>query len=280
MKFPCERARGFTLIELMISSALMVLILASAYLSLRSALQSQRTVREREEVLQNARVAMKLITDDLRNACPLAPDQDFLGMKRTLGDAEADNVDFGTRNYTPKGAGEADRCEVSYFASRNRKTRELILWRRRDATRDAEPFDGGRREEIARGLVSFRLEYYDGYEWYDEWGDINGKQKARSQAAAAVRYNAEGLPEAVRVTMVFSARPAQPTNSDNDAEGSIANASEPPMTFQTIVRVLQGGTAEPDPGAAVNGGGGGNSPTGGGSPQPGATNPTNPGGPS
>src|SRR5258707_251491 len=103
---------GLTLIELVISSALMTLILASAYLCLSSGLSSQKLIESRAEIAQSARVAMARLTADLRSACPLSKDIAFLGMQRTLGDVQADNLDFATHNYTPHRAGEGDFCQV------------------------------------------------------------------------------------------------------------------------------------------------------------------------
>src|SRR5712692_6099094 len=78
------RRLGFTLIELVISSALMTLILASAYLCLSSGLSSQKLIESRAEIAQSARVALARLTADLRGACPLSKDIAFLGMQRML----------------------------------------------------------------------------------------------------------------------------------------------------------------------------------------------------
>src|SRR5437016_3900826 len=73
-------ALGFTLIEIVISSALMALILVSGYACLNAAVSSRKTIEPRLEVFQNARVAMAIMSADLRAACPLSKDYDFLGM--------------------------------------------------------------------------------------------------------------------------------------------------------------------------------------------------------
>src|SRR5689334_656047 len=94
-------ANGFTLIEIVISSALMALIMVSGYVCLNAAVSSRKLIEPRLEIFQSARVAMELIAADLRAACPLSKDYDFLGMHRTLGEIQADNLDFATHNYTP-----------------------------------------------------------------------------------------------------------------------------------------------------------------------------------
>ena len=77
-----QDACGFTLIELVISAALMTLILTAAYLCLSAALSGQKLVEPRAEVFQNARVAMALISADLRSACPLSKQFEFLEIGR------------------------------------------------------------------------------------------------------------------------------------------------------------------------------------------------------
>ena len=81
-----QRNSAFTLIEVMISVALMSLILVSAYLCLNAGFSAQKLIEPRAEIIQNARVAMAIMTADLRAACPLSKDQDFIGVTRTVGD--------------------------------------------------------------------------------------------------------------------------------------------------------------------------------------------------
>src|SRR5688500_12666083 len=97
--------RGFTLIELIISGGLMSVILVSAYLCLSAGTSSQRMVEARSDAVQSGRVALAVIAADLRNAVPLSKEKEFIGMRRTLGETDADNLDFATRNYTPRGVG-------------------------------------------------------------------------------------------------------------------------------------------------------------------------------
>jgi len=221
---------GFTLIEIVISAGLMSLILVSGYLCLNAAVSSQKMIEPRVEIIQSARVAMALITADLRSACPLSKDYDLLGMHRMLGDAHADNLDFATHNYTPRRAGEGDFCEMSFFAEQDPQSAQLTLWRRRNPRIGLDPLSGGSREEIARGVLGLRFEYYDGYEWYDSWGDVERRGKA--QTSRRERYNLEGLPEAIRITLWFDSNPrAKKTESREES------ASEPPLAFQTVARL-------------------------------------------
>jgi hypothetical protein len=210
----------------MISSALMTLILVSGYMCLSSALSSQKMIQGRGEVAQTARVALAMISADLRSATVLSKQFEFLGMDRVLGEIEADNLDFGTRNYNPRGPGEGDFCEVSYFVGPEPESGKLSLWRRRDPTFDDEPMAGGGREEIARGVRGLRFEYYDGWEWFDEWGDPEGKGKAENSFLP--QPNLSGLPEAVRITLWIES---------NEKSGAVQEGDETSIVFQTVARL-------------------------------------------
>jgi prepilin-type N-terminal cleavage/methylation domain-containing protein len=245
------RVKGFTLIEIVISSSLMAMILVSGYLCLNAALRTQKQIEPRIAIMQNARVAMSIMTSDLRAACTLSKDCAFLGTDRMLGDVEADSVDFATHNYTPKKDSEGDFCEEGFFLSRDPQTKEYVLYRRRNPLIAYNSFRGGKTEEIARGLLGLRLEYFDGLDWWDDWGEI--KQPDRPQSfRRQLQANLDGLPQAIRITMWFDAdphpkRPAgkieaqqQPAqdeatpNQENNAQ--LATAKEP-LVFQSVVQV-------------------------------------------
>ncbi len=166
----CSRESGFTLIELVISAGLMSLVLVSAYLCMHAAISSQKLIEPRLEVLQTARVAMTLLTADLRCACPLSQDYEFLGTHRMQGDIETDSLDFATHNYTPRGHGEGDFCAVSVFLDKDPRSGQLSLFRRRNPHITLDPLSGGSREEIAKGVRGLKFEFSDGYDWDDDWG--------------------------------------------------------------------------------------------------------------
>lgn len=195
-----RKCRAFTLIELVISGALMALILTAGYLCLTAGTGSQRLVEARSDAAQNGRVALSMIAADLRSAVQLSKDDEFVGLRRSLDQMDADNVDFATRNFVPTRPEEGDWCETSYFVQKDPKTDEYVLFRRRDPTPDPEPLNGGDSEEIARGVKGFRLEYYDGWDWYDEWGDPQGKERF----SVLPEPNASGMPEAVRITLTLA----------------------------------------------------------------------------
>jgi len=246
---------GFTLIELIISAVLMTMMLVSAYFCLNAALSSQKLIEPRVEIIQNARVAMAIMSADLRGACPLSTNNQFLGMHRMLGEMDADNLDFATHNYSPRRPHEGDFCEVSFYVEKDPVSRTGTLWRRRNPTLAPDPLSGGSREEIARGLLGLKFEYYDGFDWYDTWGDVEGNGKLLTSARE--HPNLFGMPDAVRITLLFDRNPpsrappsSAPAPSPDTAaaptapRASAKESSEPPLVFQTVARLNLAHSAE------------------------------------
>ncbi len=219
---------AFTLLEVVISVSLMAIILGSAYACFDAGIRGKRMIEPRVEVFQNARVAMALLAADLRNACPLAKEFDFLGMRRMVGEMPADNLDFGTHNYTPDGERESDFCQTSFYVDQDPATKRLTLYRRRNPIIAIDPLSGGSKEEIATGLLGMRFEYFDGFDWYDTWGEMKG---TKQQTSNRDQPNLSGMPQAVRITLWF----------DSDPQAKIVSGetrTNPPMTFQTVARLI------------------------------------------
>ena len=244
LRASCGKASAFTLIEMVISSALAAMILVSAYMCLNACLASQKMIEPRAEITQNARTALAIMAADLRSACPLSKDFDFLGMDRMSEDVEADNLDFATHNYFPQRPGEGDFCEVSYFLEKDEQGK-FNLWRRRNPAISIDPLSGGKREEIARDLLGVRFEYFDGFDWYDDWGQLETSRKETD----LLEPNLSGMPEAVRITLFFD------SNSGKHTESGETAASEAALVFQTVVRLENANgssLAESGTGAAAN----------------------------
>jgi type II secretory pathway pseudopilin PulG len=258
-----NRRTGFTLIELMVGGSVTLVILGAAYACLQAGLQARKAAGSRAEVCQNARVALSFLAADLRSACPLSEEYEFVGMQRRLGEVEADNLDFATHNWKPRASGESDLCEVSYFVNPDPRTGELGLWRRRDPSPDDRPFEGGEREEIAAGVRGLRFEYSDGFTWFESWGK---EADQRGEGSRASLFNLTGLPEAVRITLSLSEPlPEGEPQGARPAGSRIAAAesrrADTPLVFQTVVRLNLAGRATRA--SSSLGGAGSSSPTAG-----------------
>jgi hypothetical protein len=180
---------------------------------------------------------MALISADLRAACPLSKDTEFLGMQRMLGTVEADNLDFGTHNYTPRKPREGDFCQESIYVNEDPQTKRCSLWRRSNPTLAFDPLSGGRKEEIARDIIGLRFEYYDGVDWYDTWGETKSGKRETTQKT---QPNLSGLPNAVRVTLLMDSNPKSRASADTGER-----VIEPPLAFQTVVQLNLADSSQP-----------------------------------
>ncbi len=176
-----RRRHGVTLVELMVGVSIMTGIIASAYFCLHAGFTSQTALDEHMEQVQKARVMLSLMTKDLRHACVWSEDSPFVGMDRTRGTMEADNLDFTTHNWSPRARGEGDTCEISYYVNEDPRTGAIGIWRRRDTSPDPELTGGGEREELVTGVQALRFEYYDGLWWYDSWGRVDPRRELPPQ---------------------------------------------------------------------------------------------------
>ncbi len=211
----------------MISAAIGAMIITAAALCLNASIASQKMIDPRVDTMQCARVALALMSADLRAACPLDKNYAFLGDHRAIGNIVADNIDFATHNYTPRHPREGDWCETSYFLDKSTASGQFGLWRRRNPTLAPDPISGGSREEIAPGVGGLRMEYYDGLDWYDSWGDQTGRKSANRDVQ---KPNLVGMPQAVRITLSFNDSPS-PKSEEQDTPA----INRPPLVFQTVV---------------------------------------------
>lgn len=237
-----QRSRAFTLIELLISVSLMTGILAASYVCLQAALSARSMVNDRSDTIQTARVIMDMIASDLRAADRLSDQHEILGLDRTLEGIEADNIDLVTRNYHPQFPSEANWSEISYFVAKNPETDRFVLLRRRDPSPDDKPLEGGRREALIDHLLGLRFEYYDGWDWYDDWGDAESPENtsAAEESSLIAAAGRTGFPDAIRITLAIGEETAESPSTIPTSLPSEDASSQPlpgAMVFQTIVHL-------------------------------------------
>ncbi|MCD8533720.1 MAG: prepilin-type N-terminal cleavage/methylation domain-containing protein [Verrucomicrobia bacterium] len=227
---------GFTLIEVIVASSIVTILILGAMSCFRAAIESQKIVDERMENMQKARMVMQMIVDDLRQCVPMVGESEFSGMSRMLGSIEADNLDFATANSRPIQAGESLFHEVSYFVNPGAVEGMYTLFRRRDRHPDAEPLSGGAMEPLVGGLRFLKFEYYDGLDWYDDWGATESIQVEEDSLLAP--SNMSGLPWAVRVTISIGKEPSPEEMAAMVSSGGFdASDYERPAILQTIVKL-------------------------------------------
>jgi hypothetical protein len=243
-------SRGaFTLVELVVATALTAFVLGAAYACMLAGFSTRKTIEPRSDRFQAARVTLGLLTADLRSACPMHKGPEFLGSPGTEGTVPTGKLDFATHHFTPRREGEGDYACVSWFVEDDPATGESVLWRRRNPGIGPDPLTGGRREEILRPVEGFDLEFYDGLDWHETWGDPNGR--AKQESSFRDRPNLVGMPTAVRITLSLPGEPASE---------SAAGATPPPIVFEAVVRIAVESTGGSSTGGNAAGPGAGQNP--------------------
>ncbi len=207
--------RGFTLIELMIATALSTLILGAAYAAFQAVMSLQSGVESRSDLLQRGRVVCDLIARDLRHTAPAPEDAPFVGRVFETEGYSATQVHFTSHHWTPVLPGERDLCEVSYFVRKDPVTQEIALFRRRDPSPDEDPQSGGLIERLTTQVVAFQLDYFDGSTWSSEWGEeeledallTSETEETEEQSTPALSFGNAGIPEAVMIRLALGERP-------------------------------------------------------------------------
>ncbi len=126
--------------------------------------------RERDEVLEAARVALDQVSRDL--ACSQwsytgESKLRFSGERRRRAAAADDRLDFVTSRVVGTARGEVagGLAEVGYRVSRERG----VLLRREQVMPDDEFTSGGTSVVMAENVTGLQCEYFDGKEWVEEW---------------------------------------------------------------------------------------------------------------
>lgn len=164
---------GFTLLEVLIAMTLMAVISMSLYSSMYVAMKSKKSIEAAVGPYRYFNPTFDFLQKDL--ACTLAPGDvlagEFQGFDGSAAGVDgADMLLFFTSNYVP-GEDEVacDIARTEYFVEDRDGWEDMVLVRRQTTNLLSPKTLEGKSEVICRGVKSFNLQYYDGYEWLDTW---------------------------------------------------------------------------------------------------------------
>jgi type II secretion system protein J len=268
------RRGGFTILELVVALIIAGIISAAIASSLSQLGRAREAARLRMTATRRASDALEALRRDIQSA--VRSSDLFLTRFRLAGEVVRSE------------GRELDRDQMLLFSERLKPTRTLdytgegqeyetqyriesddggpALWRRRDPVPDEYEAAGGVAEPVGEGVVSLRLEAYDGTEWRQDWdSDSDGLPRAvRATVTASGARVGESTLEDARALVTLRteipidrvATPDAPEPEEEPGTGTDPAATGDPM---------EGGAAQATPGAIVGGdGGGGGAITGGG----------------
>ena len=196
---PAKDIEGFTLLEVLVSMAILVIIMAALYSAYTTNVEAIQIARQNGEVHQTARIVLDRMTKDLQSALiqGSVPSEKIklglVGQDREIDGRRADRVDFTTVTHlslTEKGPA-SDLCEIGYLIDEDEDGKSLVLLRRDDPSVDEDFTVGGSLQEMARNVLEFNLTYQDSTgEESEAWNTLEGSPGA-------------GLPVLIKVRLVL-----------------------------------------------------------------------------
>jgi prepilin-type N-terminal cleavage/methylation domain-containing protein len=205
-----KHLRGFTLLEVLVSVAILAIIMAAIYSAYTTNVEAIQIARENGQVHQTARIVLDRITKDLQSALTetWSPSGThslgFVGRDQVRDGKRVDRLDFATLTYLAlsERSPAADLCEVGYrVVEDSEQEGTLVLMRRQqilvlppgDDESGHESLAGGESEqELARNLSEFRIAYEDARgEEFDRW-------------STEETNSFSGLPVLVKIRLVLS----------------------------------------------------------------------------
>jgi general secretion pathway protein J len=170
---PRRHARAFTLLELLVATAMMAVLAGSLYATLHVAFRARRSAFAAVEDVRKADLAVELLRSDLESSVVprgiLAGA--FVGEDSTDGAGRPSDVLMlhCTADAGQETEGFGDIRMVEFACEPAEDGEGMILLRLVTlnllTTNVLEPEE----EVLCRGLRSFNLRYFDGEEWLDNW---------------------------------------------------------------------------------------------------------------
>lgn len=193
------RQRGLTLIEIMISLALIGLMMAVAWGTIRSASTARTNYIALEERNSEIRVALARLVFDLEASYLSANEDMNFDNRRTMFIGKSEELRFSTFGHVTlwADANESEQTVVSYFldSERGASSSKEALYRKEMRRQSNESWESepGELDVLLRDIEKLEFEYWDwnDKEWQESWDTT--KQDAEK----------DRLPTRVRITVTY-----------------------------------------------------------------------------
>jgi type II secretion system protein J len=172
-----RRNGGFTLIEILVATAIASLILLMAYASYRSIFDSIKRSTGRSEFYENVNLALMKIDQDLSNTYFTRSNKNITFISESVkGNSRLDFVTVNHNEYMFAGTErtpirQSDVKEVGYYLREAKNTADLFHLIKREKLNywEADPLSGGVENVLLPNVVSLKFEFYKGNDWDENW---------------------------------------------------------------------------------------------------------------
>ncbi len=197
-----SKNKGFTLLEMLLAIALSALLLVTVYSAYFSIARSIYATLETQELLETGRILLEMLKRDIRGISgtrfPLVSTVEEINGKSVT------NIVFVTS--TPGSTNAFTWSKVGYTLTQDRQGQWIFV--KKAAKNPNDNLDEiGTVFEVSRLVNSFRLTFFDGTQWVDQW-DSRSTGKLPKQVRISVELSdekknvqtftaEEGIPSAV-----------------------------------------------------------------------------------
>jgi type II secretion system protein J len=188
---PHKSASGFTLLEVILATAMIAALSLTLYMCLSIGFRSRGAVQRQSEAAQQAAIVIDMIDRDLQSLHRLGGvlGDAFTGFSLSASTGEAHQMRYvalgSDRDRTTSPLGDGPRM-IELRLTTDTTPPLLVRRVRRDllSQNPREPED----EVLARNVTAFIVRYYDGESWYQDWDST---------------FLENALPLAIEVTLEF-----------------------------------------------------------------------------
>jgi type II secretion system protein J len=163
--------RGFTLLEIVIAIGLSSFLLLTVYMAYFGINRSIDSASEGQDAIETGRLLMELIKQDLRGISPNPKYQLISKIVESMEKEPDQRIDFVTTSYL--GVNPMGLSKVGYFIYKTEDNKKIFMRRESKEVKD-DVRDGGTSCELSRIVSSFKLSFYNGTDWVDEWDSKSG----------------------------------------------------------------------------------------------------------
>lgn len=168
-----EYSSGFTLLEVLVASAILSLVLAALYGVFSQTLAGKHLAEERAARARTARIVLLRISEDLQSALPPANNKmRFLGETHPTRELPEDALSFVTLTRTAHSSHvpEGDLSEITYLLEPDPTdiTRKQLV-RRVRATLSPRNNEVDEATPLLPDVHGLHFRFFNGREWLEEW---------------------------------------------------------------------------------------------------------------
>ncbi|MCC7111426.1 MAG: prepilin-type N-terminal cleavage/methylation domain-containing protein [Deltaproteobacteria bacterium] len=198
------RARGFSLIEILVAASLLAIIGGLLVQSLSSSIDAKEAIEGTSNRYHLVRSAMSRMVDEISQAYLSSHAASTEPRSETGFLGERDHLDFTAFGYVPRMADEkkGDSRQLAYYLDSDPKTSTQSLFRREQGNLDDNFEEGGRSLVLLSDVRELSLQYWDATkeEWLDKWDAQSGDPNQNNKLPVRVRIRltatmADGEPQ-------------------------------------------------------------------------------------